>query len=89
MQYNENGIYPGNKDIASSHFCFIAKSIDMVSHPDWIDENAYIGHSADYRHLVKYETKSPYGTRRRTPECVNQSIKKARDAGFFGWICYD
>ena len=82
-QYNEEGVYPAEKDWASSHFCFIAKSPDITLHPDWNEKYAYIGNSAKYRHLVRYDKTQPINDRNRSVECINQSVKKARDAGFF------
>jgi len=81
LQYNENGTYPGTRDIASSHFCFIAESPDIILHPDW---NEKCVHSAAHsKHLVKYDKTVPQKDRMRSTSCINESVKKARDAGFF------
>lgn len=82
-QYNEEGIYPAEKDWASTHFCFIAKSPDIILHPDWNEKYAYIGNSAEYKHFVKYDKALPLQPRNRSAACVNESIRKARSAGFF------
>lgn len=83
LQYNENGIYPAEKDVASTHFCFIAKSKEISLHPDWCEKCAYIGNAAEYKHLVQYDKTQQTFNRNRSVECINQSVKKARDAGFF------
>jgi len=83
LQYNEDGVYPSGKNHASTHFCFIAKSSDMVLHPDWNEKCAYIGNSAEHIPLVQYDKTVPTQDRNRSFACVNESIRKARDAGFF------
>ena len=83
LQYNENGVYPSNKDIQSTHFCFIAKSKDIVMHPDWNEKCAYIGNSAEYKALVKFDKKKVSVERNRSAQCIRESIKKAKAAGFF------
>ena len=83
MQYNEGGIYPAEKDVPSSHFCFIAKSPDIDLHPNWSYNHAYIGNSKKHRDYVKFDPSGATDIRNRNPETVNDSIKKCVDANFF------
>ncbi len=81
LQYNENGVYPASRDAKSSHFCFIAKSPDIVLHPDW--NEACVRSAAHSKHLVQYDKSILQKERNHSVECINASVKKARDAGFF------
>lgn len=83
LQYNENETYPSIKTTGSTHCCFIAKSKDIVRHPDWNPKCVYIGNSSKYIDKVKYDKNSYSNKRTRTAECVNESIKKGKEAGFF------
>lgn len=81
LQYNENGIYPANSGSKSSHFCFIAKSPNIILHPDWNEK--CVRSAAHSMHLVKYDKSIPQKERNHSVQCINESVKKARDAGFF------
>ena len=80
LQYTESG-YPATTASKSSHFCFIAESPDIILHPDW--NEACVRSAAHSKHLVKYDESIPQKERNHTSECINESVKKARDAGFF------
>ncbi len=81
LQYSENGVYPASKDLKTSHFCFIAKSPDIILHPDWNEK--CVRSAAHSKHLVKYDKSIPQKERNHSAQCINESVKKARDAGFF------
>ncbi len=83
VQYNEDGNYPSGKDYGSSHFCFIAKTPDMIIQPDWNELYAYIGNSAKYWDQVQYDKTLPKTEKNRLPETVNCEIENARKADFF------
>ena len=74
LQYNENGIYPAGNSSKTSHFCFIAKSPDIILHPDWNEKCVRsAAHSMD---LVKYDKSIPQKERNHSVQCINKSVKK-------------
>ena len=84
LEFNAN--YPAGKDYRAAHLCFIAGKKDTDVHPLWNPACAYIGNSPDYHHLIKYDPEGygdSFSMRSNSPECVNASVKRARDAGFF------
>ncbi len=83
MQYNENSTYPLQKHLKSSHFCFIAKNPDITIHPDFNEKAACISVSGVTKDDVNYDKSVPQNERNHTPACINESIRKAREAGFF------
>ena len=80
-EFNAN--YPSGKDYRTSHICFIAGKRDNDIHPIWNPVCAYIGNSPDYHERIKYDLEGYTEQRSNSPECINSSIKRARDAGFF------
>ena len=81
LEFNAN--YPSGKDYRATHLCFIAGKKEIDTHPLWNPRCAYIGNSNDYHHLIKYDPEGFSTERSCDPECVNSSIKRAVDAGFF------
>ena len=80
-EFNAN--YPSGKDYRTSHLCFIAGKKDNDVHPIWNPVCAYIGHAPEYHERQKYDPEGYTEKRSNSPECINASIKRARDAGFF------
>ena len=80
-EFNAN--YPSGKDYMTTHICFISGKRDNDIHPIWNPETAYIGHSPEYHDKIKYDPEGFTTVRSNSPECINSSIKRARDAGFF------
>ncbi|MBR5507952.1 MAG: PHP domain-containing protein [Clostridia bacterium] len=83
LQYNENSTYPLKRDLKSSHFCFIAKSPDMTLHPDFNEKAACISLTGITKDDINYDKSVEQKERTHTSLCINESVKKARDAGFF------
>ena len=80
-EFNAN--YPSGKDYKTSHICFIAGKRDNDIHPIWNPVCAYIGNSPNYHDRIKYDPEGYTEVRSNSPECINSSIKRAREAGFF------
>ena len=80
-EFNAN--YPSGKDYKTTHICFIAGKRDCDVHPIWNPETAYIGNAPQYHDKMKYDPEGFTTVRSNSAECINSSIKRARDAGFF------
>lgn len=80
MEFNEPYAV---RDRLTAHLCFIAGSPEMEIQPCWNEKYAEPVHGASHKHLVKFDPSQPPFERFHTPECVNEVIKVARDAGFF------
>ena len=80
-EFNAN--YPSGKDYRTSHLCFISGRRDNEIHPIWNPVTAYIGHAPEYHGSQKYDPEGYTEVRSNSPECINSSIKRAREQGFF------
>ncbi|MBQ8807735.1 MAG: PHP domain-containing protein, partial [Clostridia bacterium] len=82
VEINQDGS-PLKKSDKSCHICFIAKSPDIDIQPCWNEKYAHIGNAKINKDRVKYDKSLPPYERIYTPQCINDMIKKGRDAGFF------
>ena len=67
----------------TAHMCFIAMSRDVDRQVCWHREKYMIGHSGEYKDLVKFDESLPDYVREHNGECVSDIMKKGREGGFF------
>jgi hypothetical protein len=66
------------------HLCFIAKSPKTEKQVCWHREKyAAIGNTKNYHAQVKFDESLPDYEREYSHECINDMIKRGREAGFF------
>ena len=66
------------------HLCFIAKSKENPRQVCWHREKyAEIGNAKKYHDRINFDDSLPDYEREYTHECINDMIKKGREAGFF------
>lgn len=84
MEINEPKDPENPRKRKTCHLCFIAKSPKITRQVCWHREKyAAIGNAKDYHHLVDFDSSLPDYEREYTHECINDMIKKGREAGFF------
>ncbi len=84
MEINEPKDPQNPRKRKTCHLCFIAKSPEITRQVCWHREKyASIGNAEKYHHLVDFDPDLPDYEREYTHECINDMIKKGREAGFF------
>ena len=65
------------------HICYIAKEPGNFTMPFYHRSKYLFGNAEWYRDRIKFDESQPDYNRSYTPECVNDMIRRAKEAGFF------
>ena len=65
------------------HLCYVAKEPDNVVMPFYHRSKYMIGNGDWYRDRIKFDESQPDHVREYTPECINDMIRRGKEAGFF------
>lgn len=73
---------PGNRR-KTSHVCYVAKEPGNLTMPFYHRSKYMIGNGDWYRDRIRFNESQPDYVREYTPECVNDMIRRGKEAGFF------
>lgn len=69
--------------VKSCHICLIALNPDDIKQVCYHREKYFIKNAVNYRDRVKFDENLPDFERVYSPECINEIIRRGREAGFF------
>lgn len=67
----------------TTHLCMIGLEPDTLVQPCWHRSFVFPGNGALHKDRVRFDPNEPDFERSYTPECVNEVIRRCREAGFF------
>lgn len=65
------------------HICFVAKDPGNLTIPFYHRSKYLFGNGEQYRDQMRFDETQPDYIREYTPECVNDMIRRGKEAGFF------
>ena len=74
---------PDGKPRKVCHLCMVALTPDNFNHVCYHRSKYVFGNALAYRDSLVYDKSLPDYEREYTPECINDIVKKGKDAGFF------
>lgn len=81
-EVTEKNDLPGERR-RTCHICYVAKEPDNVVMPFYHRSKYMIGNGDWYRDRIRFDETQPDYAREYKPECVNDMIRRGKDAGFF------
>lgn len=75
--------YPAYSAIRTCHICMIAKDPKNLTMPIYHRTKYMIGNGDLYRDQIKFDESQPDYEREYTPDCINDIIRRGKEAGFF------
>ena len=79
---NEKAEKPGNQR-KTNHICYVAKEPGNLTMPFYHRSKYLFGNGEWYRDRIQFDESQPDYVREFTPECVNDMIRRGKEAGFF------
>lgn len=83
MAFNENGTYPGNRNLKCCHICLLAGSPEMREQPFWNPRYAYVGNAGNHWDQVCPDPATAMYVREYDPEEISRVMEAFRKVGFF------
>ncbi|MBO7187312.1 MAG: hypothetical protein J6V68_02840 [Clostridia bacterium] len=95
VEIDDDKRHPITTEKKRCHLCFVALDKDIKNQVCWHREKYQFGNAIKWRDKVSFNETLPDYERKYSPECINDMIKKGRDANFFVtynhpiWSCED
>lgn len=81
-EVTEKNDLPGERR-RTCHICCVAKEPDNLTMPFYHRSKYMVGNGDWYRDRIRFDETQPDYVREYTPECVNDMIRRGKEAGFF------